>query len=68
MLRVEHHDGRRSPASWAAPSSTTAVVCLIAAGAALTDRETKDVPTVELGLPRSEPAPKLGYPTASVAA
>ena len=60
--------GGVSEGGWVVISLFTAVVCLIAAGAALTARETKDVPTVELGLPRSEPAPKLGYPTASVAA
>lgn len=60
--------GGVSEGGWVVISLFTAVVCLIAAGAALTARETKDVPTAELGLPRSEPAPKLGYPTASVAA
>jgi MFS family permease len=60
--------GGVSEGGWVVISLFTAVVCLIAARAALTARETKDVPTAELGLPRSEPAPKLGYPTASVAA
>lgn len=60
--------GGVSEGGWVVISLFTAVVCLIAAGAALTARETKDVPTAELGLPRSEPAPKLGCPTASVAA
>lgn len=60
--------GGVSEGGWVVISLFTAVVCLIAAGAALTARETKDVPTAELGLPRSEPAPKLGYPTAPVAA
>jgi MFS family permease len=34
---------------WVVISIFTAIVCLIAAGAALTARETKDVPTAELG-------------------
>ena len=36
---------------WVVISIFTAVICLIAIASALTARETKDVPTSELGLP-----------------
>ncbi|ULP38308.1 MHS family MFS transporter [Mycolicibacterium rufum] len=44
---------------WVVISLFTAVVCLISAGAALTARETKNVPTAELGRSDVENAPAL---------
>ncbi|MBX7434374.1 MHS family MFS transporter [Mycobacterium sp. Y57] len=44
---------------WTVISVFTAVICLIAAGAALTARETKDVPTELLGQPVPAPAREL---------
>ncbi len=44
---------------WVVISVFTAVICLISAGAALTARETRDVPTELLGRPASEPRKDL---------
>ncbi|NVN52647.1 MFS transporter [Mycolicibacterium hippocampi] len=44
---------------WVVISVFTAVICLISAGAALTARETRDVPTKLLGRPASEPRKDL---------
>ncbi len=44
---------------WTVISIFTAVICLIAAGAALTARETKDVPTELLGRQSEHPAKEL---------